>query len=219
MSEIKLISPLLDDFDIGGSISEHHGVSCYPAMRKDTDDRYIIKNVSIPASQTQLDALLLTGVYPDAASALPYFKDLADDTVAELDVLQRLSQGEGFVSYENWQVSAKTDSVGFDVCMVGTYKYTLRKFMQHQSMTHLSAVNLGLDICSALAACRRTGYVYVDLKPNNIYVNDQTYSIGDIGFQRLDSLKYATLPNKYCSQYTAPEALDAFNALSPKLDV
>ncbi len=39
MSELNLVSPLLDDFDTGGSISEHHGVSCYPAMRKESTDR------------------------------------------------------------------------------------------------------------------------------------------------------------------------------------
>ena len=78
MSETKRISPMLDDFDMGGAISEHHGVRCYPAMRKGTDERYIIKSISIPASQRQLDALLLTGAFPDAASALTYFKEMAD---------------------------------------------------------------------------------------------------------------------------------------------
>lgn len=220
MSEIKLISPLLDNFDIGGSISDHNGVTCYPAMRKDTTDRYIIKNVSIPASQTKLDALLLTGAYPDQASALTYFKELADSTVEELETLQKLAQIEGFLSYEDWQVSVKEDAVGYDVCMLSTYKYSLRKFLQHQPITHLSAMNLGLDLCSALAACRRAGYIYVNLKPNNIYVtDDRNFKIGDLGFLRLDSLKYATLPEKYSSQYTAPEALDVLSTLTPTLDI
>lgn len=220
MSEIKLISPLLDDFDIGGSISDHNGVTCYPAMRKDTTDRYIIKNVSIPASQTKLEALLMTGAYPDQTSAASYFKELADCTVEELELLQKLSQIEGFLSYEDWQVSVKEEAVGYDVCMLGTYKYSLRKFLQHNPITHLAAVNLGLDLCSALAACRRAGYIYVDLKPNNIYVvDDRNFKIGDLGFLRLDSLKYATLPEKYTSQYTAPEALDVLSTLTATLDI
>lgn len=220
MSEIKLISPLLDDFDIGGSISDHNGVTCYPAMRKDTTDRYIIKNVSIPASQTKLEALLMTGAYPDQTSAASYFKELADCTVEELELLRKLSQIEGFLSYEDWQVSVKEEAVGYDVCMLGTYKYSLRKFLQHNPITHLAAVNLGLDLCSALAACRRAGYIYVDLKPNNIYVvDDRNFKIGDLGFLRLDSLKYATLPEKYTSQYTAPEALDVLSTLTATLDI
>ena len=41
MSDPKLISPLLDHFAIGGAISDHDGVRCYPAMREESDDKYI----------------------------------------------------------------------------------------------------------------------------------------------------------------------------------
>ncbi len=75
MSEPRLISPMLDNFAMGGAISNHDGVRCYPAMENDTDDKYIVKVISIPASPTQLEALLLTGAYPDKDAALVYFKD------------------------------------------------------------------------------------------------------------------------------------------------
>ncbi len=220
MSELKRISPMLDDFDVGGVVSEHAGVRCYPAMRKGTDDRYIIKTVSIPASQTQLDALLLTGAFTDAAAALTYFQDLTNRTVEELEILQQLSLAEGFMAYDSWQSEAKDDGIGFNVYMISPYKRTLRKLMNKQPMTHLGAINLGLDICTALTVCRRAGYLYADLKPNNIYVvDDSQYRIGDIGFIPLDSLAYASLPDKYRSEYTAPELNDPFAALTPTLDV
>ena len=63
LSETRLISPLLDDFHIGEAISEHHGVRCFPAMPESSDDKYIVKTISIPASQVQLQALLLTGAF------------------------------------------------------------------------------------------------------------------------------------------------------------
>lgn len=220
MSENKLISPMLDNYDVGGPISDHNGVRCFPAMRKDSDDRFIVKSVSIPASQTQLDALLLTGAYPDAASALTYFHEQADDTIAELETLQRLSQLEGFLPYTNWQVVPKEDSIGFDVYMIGTYKRSLRKHFQREAITHLMAVNLGLDLCAALAVCRRCGYLYADLKPSNVFViNGREFRIGDLGFLRLDSLKYATIPDKYRSEYSAPELHDPFAPVSSNIDI
>ena len=218
MSDLNLVSPLLDDFDTGSSISEHHGVICYPAMRKESTDRYIIKQVSIPASQAQFDALLLTGAYADADSTLAYFRSQAEATVDELKILRRLSELEGFLSYDDWQVVPKDNAAGYDIYMIGTYKYTLRKYLQHHPATHLSAVNLGLDLCAALSVCRQLGYIYVDLTPNNIYVTDNGFRIGDIGFIQLDTLKYAALPEKYASAYTAPEAFDAFSTLTPSLD-
>jgi hypothetical protein len=63
LSEPKMISPLLDHFAVGGLISEHDGVCCYPAINKDTQEKYILKIVSIPASQIRLQALLTTGAY------------------------------------------------------------------------------------------------------------------------------------------------------------
>lgn len=220
MSEPKLISPMLDNFDMGGPISEHHGVRCCPAMRKNTDEKYIVKIISVPASQTKLDALLLTGAYPDKASALVYFKDVADGIIEEKKILDDLAQLEGFVSYEDCQIVPMDDGNGFDVYLLSPYRKTLERSLSRTPMTQLGAVNLGLDICAGLAVCRRSGYMFVDLKPSNIYVTgDKEYRIGDLGFVRLNGLKYASLPDKYRNCYTAPEVEDAFASLSDTMDI
>lgn len=220
MSEPKLISPMLDNFAMGDPISEHNGVRCCPAMENDSDNKYIVKIISTPASQTQLDALLLSGAYPDKDAAMLYFKTLADSIIEEALVLQKLSQLEGFLPFENWQVEPMEDANGYDVYLLSTYRKTLQRHFQRSPMTHLGALNLGLDLCAALAVCRRLGYLYVDLKPENVYLTaDNEYRIGDLGFLKLDSLKYASLPDRYRSVYTAPEITDAYSALNTTLDV
>ena len=220
MSEPKLITPLLANHIMGEPISEHHGVRCCPAMLKDTDNKYIVKIISIPASQVQLDALLLTGAYPSREDALRYFKELADATVEEARLLQKLSRLEGFQDYPSWQVEPMEDGTGYDVYLLGEYGLTLDRYLRRNALTHLQAVNLGLDLCAALSVCRRNGYLYVDLKPENIFFSDSNeYRIGDLGFISLSSLKYASLPDKYRSAYTAPEITDAYSALNTTLDV
>lgn len=220
MSEPRLVSPMLDNFAMGGPISDHDGVRCCPAMRENSDDKYIVKIISVPASQTKLDALLLTGAYHDTSSALEYFKEQANGIVDEKKILDKLAQLEGFAAYDDCQIVPMEDATGYDVYLLGKYRKTLARKNARAPLTQLDAVNLGIDLCAALAVCRNSGYMYVDLKPSNIYVTGDTeYRIGDIGFVRLNSLKYESLPDKYRSCYTAPEVADAFASLSDKLDI
>jgi len=220
LSEPKLISPMLDNHVMGGPISDHHGVRCYPAMEKDSDKRYIVKIISVPASRVQLDALLLTGACKNEADALSYFKNLADEVEQEVAVLHKLSGLEGFLPYDACQIVPMENEVGYDVYLLSPYRKTLDRHFRKYPMTHLAAVNLGLDMCASLAVCRQAGYLYVDLKPANICISDdQEYRIGDLGFLKLDSLKYASIPDKYRSAYTAPEVADPFAPLNTTMDI
>lgn len=220
MSEPRLISPLLDGFVMGDPISDHHGVRCCPAMKLDTEQKYIVKIISIPASSLQLDALLLSGAYSSREDALAYFAELAESAKEEAQLLQRLSQLEGFTACSDWQIAPMEDGTGFDLYLLSPYRFTLERQFRQNPLTHLGAVNLGLDLCAALTVCRRSGNLYVDLKPSNIFITDnQEYRIGDLGFIAIDSLKYASLPDKYRSSYTAPEITDAYSSLNDTLDI
>ncbi len=115
MSEPKLISPMLDNFDMGDAISEQNGVRCCPAMERESKDKYIVKIISVPASQAQLDALILTGAYSDKESALRYFKTLANEILDETQVLQKLAALEGFFSFDASQL-VQMDCAGILYC-------------------------------------------------------------------------------------------------------
>ncbi len=220
MSEPRLISPMLDNFLMGDPVSEHDGVKCCPAMHKDTEEKYLVKVISIPANKTSLDALLLTGAYANEAEASSYFEELANDVLREIQVLDKLSKLEGFIPFEAHQMVPMEDTIGFDIYLLSSYKRTLEKQFKRVPMTHLSAINLGIDLCAALTVCRRSGYIYADLKPGNIFVCDgNTYRIGDLGFLPLSGLKYTSLPDKYRSAYTAPEITDAFSDLNTTIDI
>ena len=220
MSEPRLISPMLDGFALGGPISSHSGVSCYPAMSADSDERYIVKTISIPASQVQLEALLLTGAYPDAEAARAYFKDLAKGIRSEIEILEKCAARRGFLAFQNSQIVPMEEGVGYEVYLLSFYRRTLERHLKRDPLTHLSAINLGIDLCAALSLCREMGYLYVDLKPGNIFINTeaQAYHLGDLGFVPMESLQYASLPDRYRSDYTAPEIADAFSTLNTTMD-
>ena len=219
MSEPKLIEPLLKNHIMGAPISQHHGVRCCPALLKNTDEKFIVKIVSIPAKESQLAALLLTGACADEADAQRYFLKQADAVTAEAELLKKLSALEGFRGYEDWQIYTEEDAVGCDVYLLSRYSHTLATLIKNNALTHLSAVNLGLDLCAALSLCRRHGNIYLDLRPENVIRNENgEFRICDLGFISLDSLKYISLPDKYRSAYTAPEVTDEYACLNTTLD-
>ena len=220
MSEPTLISPLLDGFTMGQPISEHDGVSCCPAIKEDTDNKYIIKIITIPATQTQFDALLLAGAYKDPADAMEYYRTVGEDVQKEAELLKQLSDQEGFLSYINWQMAPITRKrLGYQVYLVGSYKRSLEKYLRRNPVTQLEAMNLGMDLCAALTKCRQAGSLYVALKPANIFVSDKKqYRIGDLGFIPLDALSYTALPKKYQSPYTPPELFDPMAPLNLTAD-
>ena len=220
MSESNLVSPLLDGFALGAPMSSRPGVCCCPAMKEGSDQKYIVKILSMPASQTQLDALLVTGAYKDPAAALDYYRQNAEDAAAEAEFLQSMAKLEGFRSFEGWQVAPmKKNRLGYHVYLVSRYSRTLEKVMRRTAITHLQAVNLGLDLCGALSLCRRAGYLYVDLKPTNVFLNENGhYEIGDLGFVSTKFLDYTAMPDKYASPYCAPETRDPMATLNLTLD-
>ena len=131
LSEPKIISPLLDGFALGDPVSEHDGVRCCPAIKENSDNKYIVKIIAIPASQTQMDALLLAGAYKDPEGAMEYYRELSDDVLEEARFLKNLSRLEGFVSYEGWQMEPITrHRLGYEVYLVGSYKRSLEKYLK-----------------------------------------------------------------------------------------
>ncbi len=220
MSEPRLISPMLDGCIIGEAISSHNGVRCCPAIRESTGEKYIVKIISVPASQVQLEAMLLTGACKDRDSALEYFMELAQDILKDKESLASLSRLEGcFAPYEDAQIVPMEDGVGYEVYLLSPYKRSVEKIFANDTLTHLQVVNMGLDLCAALAACRRAGFLFVDLKPGNIfYTEQQDYRIGDLGFVSLNSLQYTTMPSKYQSAYTPKEVLDTMSVLNDTVD-
>ena len=220
MSEQKPVSPLLDGFVVGNPMSTHNGIRCCPAIKENSNEKYIVKIISVPASQVQLDAFLLTGAYKDPAEAMDYFREVADGIVKEAELINTLSKLEGFLPYDSWQIVPMEDGkLGYEVYLLSTYKRSLQKYMQKHPITHLEAVNLGLDLCTALAISRRAGHLYVDLKPANIFLSKgKEFRIGDLGFISLDSLAYTSLPEKYRSPYSTPEGHNDLKTLNTTAD-
>lgn len=220
MSEFKLISPLLDNMEIVTCVQSGGGTSVY-LMRDVRDGReYMLKHISIPESQTQVDALLFTGAAENEEAAQQYFEQVVHDFEAELTELDQLRGSTNFATYLGYQVCPKEESVGFEVYLLSEKWPTLVEYLHDNALTHLKALNLGLDLCTALCDLRSHGLIHRDIKPENIYLNGLGgFMLGDLGVARIDALKYCSMPERMVTEYTAPEMTDILHPFNTTIDI
>lgn len=218
MNAPRLISPMLDGFLLGEVFSNHGGNQCCPVLHQRTGDRFVLKMISFPASHAQADALLFSGAYLTQSAVRGYFLDKVREVHAETRILRQLTAAGGFTDFDRIQVVPNIAGDGYELYLLSPYQQSLQRLMKSGPMTHLSVVNLGLDLCAALSACRQEGYLYVNLKPTNIYCGDQGFRIGDLGFAAMKLVGNGPVPEQYRSVYTAPELQDPLSSLNETVD-
>lgn len=220
MSDIKAVSPLTDGFEIGAPMDSRFGAVCCPAIHTATKEKFILKRISIPESPDKIEALLLTGACSNEGDVREYYQNVARELRQELEIQQQMAQSSGFAPFYGYQIEQKESGIGYDVYILSAFQVTLAAYAKKNALTHLNAVNLGIDLASALSDCHQAGYLYQDLKPENIFMNSQRqFRIGDLGFVSLESLDFATFPDKYLGPCAAPEVRDFMGSLNPTIDI
>ena len=84
LAQLKLISPLLSNMEVVQCISTRGGTSVYTMRSTKSGQIYILKHISVPESQTQVDALIYTGAAASAEEAQKYYEQVVADYQKEL---------------------------------------------------------------------------------------------------------------------------------------
>ena len=206
LAELKLVSPLLSNMEVVSCISARGAVSVYLVKSTKTAQTYILKHISVPESQKQVDALLFTGAASSTEDAQKYYEQVVTDYREELETLEQLAASPNLDCFRSYQIEPKEDGVGFDIYLLAEHRTTLSEYLADNAITHLCAVNLAMDLCSALVDLRAAGLVHRDVKPGNIYLNSQGHFVlGDLGIAKIEELKYCSMPENMLSSYSAPE--------------
>lgn len=219
MSELKPISPLLDGMEIVRCLADN-GASRLYLLRHAGGEAFILKQISIPESQTQVEALLITGAAANEEEAQHYYEQRVADYEDSLKALAPLRGSSNCATYLGYQVCAREEGVGFVLYLLSERYVTLPEYLQENAMTHLRALNLGLDLCTALCELRGQDLIHRDVKPENIYLNAMGgFMLGDLGAARISQLKFCAMPDRMISAYTAPEIADAMGDFNPTVDI
>ncbi len=209
MSDLKMVSPLLDGMQVEKETAEHNGRKSYILRRDSSDERYVLKVLSIPAADSQVRAMILSGAYADEAAVHEYYGRVIDDIKAELNASKKLADSGCFAGALDFQVETKDSGVGYDVYILRPFHIPLDELLSHGAITNLRAINLGIDLCDSVSACRDAGYIFANIKPENVFLTKSgRFMLGDLGLIPLEDLEYACLPEEYLGAYAAPELSD-----------
>lgn len=218
MSELKMVSPLLDNLVVEKEISRQAEQICYTLQNPTSGERHVLKHQSIPASDGHVRALILSGAYADDAAVHEYYTRVVEDMRRELEIGKTLAASGCFVGALDYQIEPKSEGVGYDVYILYPLHVPLNELLNHSPISHLKAINMGIDLCDALIACRKAGYLFQNLKPENIYLlSSGRFLLGDLGLVPISELDYSSTPETYIGPYSAPELSDI--AASPNMTV
>ena len=95
-------------------LSTRGGTSVYIMRSTKSGQTYILKHISVPESQTQVDALIYTGAAASPEEAQKYYEQVVADYQKELETLEALSSSPNLDCYRSYQIEPKEEVVGYD---------------------------------------------------------------------------------------------------------
>ncbi len=220
MIDPKQITPLLSNMTVDGKLGKGPNGEVYLVTRRTDNKQLALKHLAIPASESQTKALLYSGAVKTEAQAQRYYSALVQELKAELLLLNNVKNAANLLKFRGYQVDQKYIGAGYDVYLLADYYPNLTEAIQKQPLTKLQALNLAIDLCSALEQLRAVGLVHKDVHPRNIHLNNAgQYMIGDMGVAPLSDLQYGSMPDAMITEYTAPELLDGSATLNATMDI
>ena len=69
----------MTNMEIVDCLSRRGGTAVYSVKSTKSDQMYVLKHISVPESQRQVDALILTGAAADEEAAQAYYQQVVSD--------------------------------------------------------------------------------------------------------------------------------------------
>ena len=163
-----------------------------------------IKVIRIPKDESELRERKQEGM--DDASIQVYYKNVAQELLNEIRVMESLKTASNIVSIEDCQLEPQENGPGWELYIRMELLESLPSYMERKPLNLDEIVKMGMDICEALKACETKNIIHRDIKPDNIFVNEYgTFKLGDFGIAKKLENTRAMLSHKGTSMYMAPE--------------
>lgn len=140
------------------------------------------------------------------------FEKIIASIKKNIETVKKADNGRFFIKYEDLELRKASDGKGILILIKLEQGKSLAEVLKNFTFTLEETYRLGINICQALQKCRTFGYVYPNLKPENILFDKEgRCKIGDFGsFSCLEPAK-TSISYKRTQYYMAPELIKTGN--------
>ena len=141
-----------------------------------------------------------------------YFDYLIKKITDNIEKVKKSDASKHVVRYEDIELRLASDGKGRLILLKLENAKSLAEVTKELAFTPEEILRLGINVCAALAKCREFGYIYPNLKPENImFTEDGRCKLGDFGtFSCLEPAK-TSISYKRTQYYMAPELIKSGN--------
>lgn len=165
-------------------------------------ERAALKVITIPENPADIEDLRVEGY--DDESITTRFQGYLEDIVKEYSTMAKLKGHPNVVYCDDVKYIQHDDGIGWDIYIKMELLTPLVKTLG-KTVSEDEVINIGIDMCNALALCKEQNIVHRDIKPQNIFVSkDSVYKLGDFGIAKTaERTTSGTKTGTY--KYMAPE--------------
>lgn len=141
-----------------------------------------------------------------------YYDNIVNNILNNIKEVKSSDNGKFFIKYEDVELRKASDGKGRLILIKLEQGKSLTELLKEFSFTLDESLRLGINVCKSLCKCRTFGYIYPNLKPENILFDvDGRCKLGDFGtFSYLEPAK-SSVAFKRTQYYMAPEFIRTGN--------
>ena len=138
-----------------------------------------------------------------------YFEGQVRDCTKEIVLMQKVKHEPNFVSIEDWAIEKRdNDGVNRWYILIRMELLQPLKKVPLAGLKEDDVIQLGIDMCQALNVCSKHKIIHRDIKPGNIFIDEQgVYKLGDFGISKMMLDARQELSSRFSPLYVAPEVI------------
>lgn len=207
------LNPVFGEWYVGrqlGNGTDGKAFTIYKEKYDGSRETSVMKILRLGENRNERKTFNLDGAREDELQE--GFDKIIAKIIKNIETVKKADNGKFFIKYEDLELRNASDGKGRLVLIKLEEGKSLAEVLKGFSFTLEETYRLGINICQALQKCRSFGYIYPNLKPENIlFDREGRCKIGDFGsFSCLEPAK-TSISYKRTQYYMAPEFIKTGN--------